>query len=305
MIILKTTDQTGIKKIVEKISLPKNYSHKGQNGKVLIIGGSSLFHAASLWSAEIASYFVDMVHYSSNKENQQIFVNLKTKFRNGIVVSQKNLLDYVFEDDAILIGPGMLRKKTNNFDKNLFYQNFKKIINIRNEADYSYALIYYLIKNFPQKKFVFDAGALQVMNKDWFLNLKTRPIITPHQKEFENLFKIKITKFSSDKKIELVKNTAKKYQLIILLKSVDDIITDGETVYKVQGGNPGLTKGGSGDILAGLTTVFYAKNDPLISAVLSSYLVKKTADYLFSKYKYWYNISTLLKNIPLIFSQLL
>jgi len=40
-------------------------SHKGQNGKLLIIGGSSLFHAASAWSLQVAARLVDMVFYSS------------------------------------------------------------------------------------------------------------------------------------------------------------------------------------------------------------------------------------------------
>ena len=90
--------------------LLKPNSHKGQNGRVLIIGGSSLFHSSSIWAAEIASYFVDIVHYSSTKENNEIFLSLKKKFRNGIVVEQKDLDEYVKEDDAILVGPGMLRK---------------------------------------------------------------------------------------------------------------------------------------------------------------------------------------------------
>jgi NAD(P)H-hydrate epimerase len=76
------------------------------NGKVLIIGGSTLFHSASLWAAEIASYFVDMVHYSSTVENNEIFLKLKTIFRSGIIVHRKDLLHYVQEDDAILFRAG-------------------------------------------------------------------------------------------------------------------------------------------------------------------------------------------------------
>ena len=41
--------------ILKKLYIPSPSSHKGQNGKLLIIGGSKLFHAASLWSLNIAA----------------------------------------------------------------------------------------------------------------------------------------------------------------------------------------------------------------------------------------------------------
>ena len=44
---------------------------------------------------------------------------------------------------------------------------------IQNEADYTYYLTKYLLRNFPQKKFVIDAGALQMMDPEWLKKLKT------------------------------------------------------------------------------------------------------------------------------------
>lgn len=111
---IKTSDINLIKPFVKQFVLPKSNSHKGQNGRVLIIGGSSLFHSSSIWAAEIASYFVDIVHYCSTKENNDIFLSLKKKFRNGIVIEQKDIDEYVKEDDVVLVGPGMLRKKISN-----------------------------------------------------------------------------------------------------------------------------------------------------------------------------------------------
>ena len=74
IMLIKTSDSKLVKSFLSKLSLPKPNSHKGQNGRVLIIGGSSLFHSASLWAAEVASHFCDMVHYSSTEENQKIFL---------------------------------------------------------------------------------------------------------------------------------------------------------------------------------------------------------------------------------------
>ena len=306
--LIKTNDVKTVRDFFKKFNLPKENSHKGQNGKVLIIGGSSLFHAASLWAAEVASHFVDIVHYCSTKENQKIFLNLKTKFRNGIIVSKKDLIDYVEEDDAILVGPGMIRKNKLNIKNQvskIHLKHQKDLIDIKDEALYTYFLPKFLIENFSQKKFVFDAGALQMMEKEWLLKLKTPAILTPHQKEFERLFGEKIFDLDFEKKVEIVKKYAKKYKIIILLKAIKDIVSDGEKTYVVEGGNQGLTKGGSGDVLAGLVVSFYAKNKALESAIFASILLKRTADVLFLEKGYWYNINNLIEAVPLVLKKII
>ena len=276
--LIKTCDTNLVKTFLSKLTLPKHNSHKGQNGRVLIIGGSSLFHSASLWAAEIASHFVDMVHYSSTVENEKIFLSLKKKFRNGMVIPKEKLMEYVKEDDVILVGPGMMREGK--------------------EGEYALNIVKSLIESFLEKQYVFDAGALQMMKPEWLLQLKTPAIVTPHQKEFEKLFGISILDRSLIEKEKIVKETAKKYKIIILLKAIIDIISDGNEVYLVEGGNSGLTKGGTGDILAGLTAALSSTNPTLISSVSSSILLKKTGDKLFQSKGYWYNIGNIIETIP-------
>jgi NAD(P)H-hydrate epimerase len=276
--LIKTSDPKSVKLYLNKLNLPKANSHKGHNGRVLVIGGSSLFHSASLWAAEIASHFCDMVHYSSTEENQAIFLSLKKKFHNGIVVPQDKLLDYVKEDDAVLIGSGMMREGK--------------------EAEYTFNLTKSLVKDFPDKQFIFDAGSLQLMKPEWLLNLKKPAVITPHQKEFEKLFNKSILNLKLEEKIKIAQETAKKYQTIILLKAVVDIISDGKETYVVEGGNAGLTKGGTGDILAGLTVALSSTNPPLLAVVCASILLKKSGEKLFQSKGYWYNVSNLIEIIP-------
>ncbi len=283
--VIKTSDPDSIKSFLAKFNFPTPDSHKGQNGKVLIIGGSSLFHAASIWAAEVASYFVDMVHYASTEENKQIFLGLKKKFHNGIVVPQEQLMDYVQEDDTVLVGPGMLRGE-----------------NV--EANYAKNLVRELIAEFPNKRFVFDAGALQNMEVEWLKQLQQPAIVTPQAKEFENLFGISLVDKSKAERLKIVTAKAKEYKTTILLKTIYDLISNGEETYLIEGGNQGLTKGGTGDILAGLTASFFAKNDALISAILASYVLKKTAEVLSLRQGYWYNISTIIEEIPRVFFDL-
>ncbi len=301
--VIKTSDPDSIKPFLKNLPIPKPNSHKGQNGRILIIGGSTLFHAASIWAAEIASHFVDMVHYSSTEENNEILLALKKKFRNGMVVHKKNLIDYVKEDDAILIGPGMVRGEVNSKFE-IRNSKFQDILNIEDEATYTYYLTKFLLENFPEKKFVIDAGALQMMKPEWLLNLKAKPIVTPHMGEFKKLFASQINKDNPSETEKTVEEYARKFNCIILLKAVKDYISDGEKTVVIEGGNAGLTKGGTGDILAGLATSLYAKDSAYSSAVLSSFILKETAEKLFLTKGYWYNISDIIEFVPAVVKNL-
>jgi len=297
-------NKSSIDDLLNKFSISKKNSHKGENGKILIIGGSSLFHSASIWAAEISSHFVDMVHYSSTKENNKILLGLKSKFQNGMVIAKENLLDYVKEDNVVLIGPGMVRgKKEETWERESL--DFAKLLKIENEAKYTYFLTKYLTASFPEKKYVFDAGALQMMNRQWLLKLRNQAILTPHSREFEKLFETSLAYKSHEEKAKIVKEKAQKYNVTILLKSIVDIVSDGKQVAVIHGGNQGLTKGGTGDILAGLTTSFYCRNNSFDSCILSSYILKRTSDMLFKSKGYWYNIDNVINTIPSVFKGIL
>src|SRR3989344_6372489 len=95
--------------LLKKLYIPPHDSHKGQNGKVMVIAGSKLFHAAALWSLEAAAHIVDMVYFSSVSENNEIVKQAKEQFGNGIVIPREKLDQYIREADSVLIGPGLPR----------------------------------------------------------------------------------------------------------------------------------------------------------------------------------------------------
>ena len=156
--------------VLKALYRPPSDAHKSQNGSVMVIGGSHLFHAASLWSLEVASRIVDMVFYSSVPENNEIVQKAKEEFRNGIVVKRKNIDSYIKEADVVLIGPGMPRAEGQE-----------------EEDDDTKVLTERLLTQYPDKKWVIDGGSLQVIESEILLGLKVMPILTPHRKEFETL----------------------------------------------------------------------------------------------------------------------
>ncbi len=294
--------------ILKNVYLPNPLSHKGQNGKLMLIGGSHLFHAASLWALTIASRLVDMVFYSSVPENNRIVYEAKKEFRNGIIVPRGEIDSYANEAECLLIGPGMLRSE----EAQLKYKelDLKEIEKLSDEGDQSYYLTKYLLEKYPHKKWVIDAGALQMIEPEWLLSLKGNVILTPHPVEFERL-KAKITDkqlleaMQSEKLEKQVELFANAYQAIVLVKGPEDIICSTRACIKVGGGNAGMTKGGTGDVLAGLVAALACKNDLYFAAQAGSYINKKAGESLFARVGYFFNASDLANEIPVIMKQLL
>ena len=282
---------------LKKLYIPPQNSHKGQNGKLLIIGGSHLFHAASLWSLKVASRIVDMVFYSSVPENNQIVLEAKKEFRDGIVVPRESLEDYVGEADCILLGPGMVRTDERLAPtEEYMVKNLSEIDEIEHEGVQTYYLTKYLLHKHPQKRWVIDGGALQMMEKEWLHGLG-EVILTPHHKEFERLFGVAPTE-------ENVWAMAKEYGCVILRKGEEDVVCSPKECVKITGGNAGMTKGGTGDVLAGLVAVLACNNDLFLAASAGSYINKQAGDELFKRVGYSFNSSDLVEEIPAIMAQL-
>lgn len=266
---------------IKDIVVPKAGSHKGQNGRLLVIGGSHLFHAASLWSLTVASRIVDLVHYSSVPENNAIVHEEKKEFRNGIVVPRGELDPYIEEDDCILIGPGMTRDaETETITNTLFTK-------------------------YPEKQWVIDAGSLQMMD---LAKIPKGAILTPHHGEFAQLWaKRQVTgdKGQVQTDEEKVKLFAAQYHCIVLLKGDKDIASDGVETRVIAGGNPGMTKGGTGDVLAGLIAALACTNDPFLATIAGSFINKKAGDALYEKVGPYFNATDLANQIPLTMKELL
>lgn len=301
---LTTHDPQSFEGFFKKLYVSPPSSHKGQNGSLMIIGGSALFHSAVVWPAETASHFADMVHVSSTEENNEIIKVIKTHWRNGIVVPQKEIPSYIAEDDAVLLGNGLMRteKGINTPAQDM---PLETILQMKDEGEKTFYLTRYLLSRYPEKRWVLDAGALQMMKPDWLTNLKEPAIVTPHLKEYAKLFGVDISSLNEAEKADAVTRMAHQYRTVILLKAGYDVISDGERTAVIHGGNAGLTKGGTGDILAALTASFYAKNNPFDSAVCASLVLKCAAEELAQTKGIWYNSSDIISVLPQIMDGLM
>jgi len=77
------------------------------------------------------------------------------------------------------------------------------------------------------------------------------------------------------------------------LKGKSDFISDGKKLYENTTGNVGMTKGGTGDVLAGLIGALAATNDNLTAALAGTYLNGLAGDRLYEKVGTFYNAEDL------------
>ena len=146
-----------------------------------------------------------------------------------------------------------------------------------------------------------------MMEPEW---IPENAILTPHRKEFDSLY-IKYQKVNSkntNQKLnidEQIKSLAGIFHCTILLKGEIDHIVFEKEYIKVKGGNAGMTKGGTGDVLAGLVAALYCKNDAFTSAVTASSINKKAGEDLYQKMGLWFNASDLADQISQTMKRLL
>src|SRR3989338_57532 len=243
-----------------QIKLPKrkSESHKGDNGLVLVVGGSEDFvGAVALAGLAALRSGCDLVKiiapekvaWAINAYSPDL-VTMKLKsdyFKLNHFNVVKNLME---QSDVLLIGNG---------------------IGLRNEAK---KFCQKTIKNIKKFK-VIDADAIKSIS----VNDCENSIITPHAKELEYfLINSKINKSTikqfnneknTEKKSKLIKKTTQKFlskNNIILLKGKIDIIISKDKIFYNKTGNAGMTRGGTGDVLAGLCAGFLAQSKDLLQS---------------------------------------
>lgn len=269
---------------LKKLYKPAHDSNGEDNGQVTIIGGSSLFHGAPLYGLKIASRIVDMVFFSSpEKSVGSIAESIKSKLFSFVWVPWQETEEYIEKSDAILIGPGFLRFKSEKTPHGQRHESCDE------ECLKTKEITERFLKKFPSKKWVIDAGSLQTLDPNI---IPPNAVLTPNKKEYEILF-------GSMKPEE----ASKKYNCIIVAKGPETFVYSPTKKIEVKGGNPGLTKGGTGDTLSGLTVALLSKNDPLLAATSASFIAKSAADELHKKVGVYYNADDLVDAIPKVMKE--
>jgi hydroxyethylthiazole kinase-like uncharacterized protein yjeF len=228
---------------LKKLYEPPKSSHKGQNGKLLVIGGSRRYHGAPVFSLLAARRFVDLMYFYPGEPDPHLISAVK-RIPEAMVVED---LRHTAEMDCVLFGIGLAEAK----------------------FDVGFVLEY-------ARSVVVDGDGLKLVKG----KVPAGSILTPHEGEFRMLFGME----GNRKNVERM---AKEHDCVILKKDpIADIISDGKRTYLNKIHNQGMTKGGTGDVLAGLIAALACKNDPFVAAAAGAYLNGYAGNLLMKKYGY-------------------
>lgn len=254
------------KELIEKFLTPREtHSRKGDNGKVLIVGGSYIYHGAPVLSSlaalrsgsDLVYTCVPKINASSTRSISPDLIVIPmadSKLTRGTV---NKLLGQVPVDiDSTAIGMGL--------------------------AIQDVEAIKLLVKSLLDRNVRVSLDASSLIKEILPIIEGQNVVVTPHSGEFKRLFGESVGNDTSSR-VTACEKFAKQHSLTILLKGQEDIITNGEISYTNSTNSPCMTVGGTGDVLSGLVAGFLSRNKNMIEAASIATFVNGTTGELLQK----------------------
>ena len=259
-------------------------SHKGENGKVLIIGGSREYSGApALAALSSLAGGVDLAVVACPQQLSQVIRSYSP-----------DLIVHGVSDD--FINP----KDTDELIK--LSENFDAVVlgcGIGREEETSLAVNDLAVE--IEKPLVMDADALKLVGPGVLPRRIHETVITPHTGEFKEFSGLGVPS-DLQSRINVVKEVSRESETTVILKGAVDIIARNDNLKLNRTGNPGMTVGGTGDCLAGLIGALLAQgHDGFEAAFLGAYINGKAGDMAKEEYGYNFTASDLLRFIPAAF----
>lgn len=264
-----------LKKVITKRS---SDTHKGDYGRILLIGGGENYGGAIIMSTSgavnsgagltaVATHPVNLTALHARLP-EAMFIDLRdAKLANLI----KNM-------DVVVCGPGL------------------------GMSDLAKQIMVILRRCTSEKQtVVLDASALDLISQDKsFLPTNAgHLILTPHQMEWQRLSQIRIPFQTDSANIDALNQLIPDSNAMLVLKSNHTHIYDGKgQVFVNPLGNPGMATGGMGDTLAGIIGGFVAQFGPSVDTVLAAVYIHSLAGDLINKDNYVVKPTEVSKVLP-------
>ncbi|RCV62878.1 NAD(P)H-hydrate epimerase [Methanophagales archaeon] len=266
---------------VRIVAKRKASSHKGDNGRVLIVGGGPFFGAPTLAALAALHAGADWVTIAAPKSVSSIIAsispNLIVQPLSSEILVEKDVpvvSNLIKRHDVVVIGMGLGAEAATKTAAGMIIEDAKNVVV---DADGFYGL--------------------QLPLKDKHV------IITPHAGELSKIggmvdhAEVPL-EANSEERIEFVKAFSKRNKVVTLMKGPTDIISDGVRVKLTRKGNAGMTVGGTGDVLAGITGAFFAiVSDPFKAATAAAFVNGTAGDLAFADKGYGLLATDVVENI--------
>lgn len=230
-------------------------SRKGDNGIVLVVGGSYIYHGAPILSSIAALRSgSDLVYTCVPKINV-------TPTR----AISPNLIVIPLVDQKLT--RGAVHKLLGAIPHNLHSATIGMGLAIQEKNS-----LLILVKSLLDKDVRLSLDASALIPDVLPLLANKNVVVTPHAGEFKRLFGEPPSN-SKNERIKLVERCAKEFGITVLLKGPTDVISNGSTTYLYEKKIPAMTVGGTGDILSGLVAGILSRNrNPLESASAATFI---------------------------------
>jgi len=267
--------------------VPRATSHKGQNGRVLVIAGGPYTGAPALVGYGALGVGADLIHVATPALAASVVASYSPMFIVHPLVGHRllredtrQIVDLASRADAIAIGPGL------------------------GDAEGTLDAVKEIVRS-VSLPLVVDADAVRAVASDPKCLVGKRAVITPHSREFQTLTG-KVLPEAPEERVEIVREAAKAFGATILLKGHVDIVTNGTRVKFNYTGNPGMTVGGTGDVLCGVVTGLMSKGmSPFDAARLGAFANGYAGDLAFKVKSYGLTSVDVAENLGRVLAEFL
>lgn len=256
--------------ILKKIyaSRVKN-SHKYDFGYVLIIGGSQLYTGSPALAAIAAM-----------RAGADLTLALAPERASNIIASfSPDLISYPLKGETLNYRHLEKLNSVTDFAKDVSAGKISIVIGggLGRKEETQEVIRNYLSRlDVPA---VIDADALWAISSSRDILRGKKFILTPHGYEFSVISGENISTSPLKDKIKTVKEFAREFETVILLKGNTDIISDGKETFLNRTGCPEMTVGGTGDTLTGICGCYLAQKFDLVTAAsAAAYLNGKAGE---------------------------
>jgi NAD(P)H-hydrate epimerase len=251
-------------------------AHKGDFGRLLVVGGSEVYSGAPAYVALAALRTgVDITYVAAPEKTAYaisayspnlITVKLEGPHLNMADIS--TIEQYLNMVTGVAVGPGLgLHEETKEAVKAL-------ILSVERAG----------------KPLLLDADGLKAFG-EFRRQLRVPVVFTPHAGEYKAL----VGHFPPVELEAKVKDVLKSAQVlggVILLKGNVDVISDGKRVKLNFTGNPGMTAGGTGDVLSGIVGAFLAQGANAFEAAVAGAFVNGVCGDFVKREKGYHMVAT-------------
>jgi NAD(P)H-hydrate epimerase len=250
-------------------------SHKGDHGEVLVVGGGPYTGAPALAAQSALRAGADLVRVACPRavarEVQGYSENLIVVPFDGDALAPGHvdaLLDRAADHDVCVFGPGL------------------------GSASKTLTAVREFLSGYDGRAVV-DADALQVVPE---VETEATLVCTPHQGELAKMGGSTSKEWRERR--TLVSEFASEIGHTLLVKGAYDVIADGSETRVNRTGNPGMTVGGTGDVLAGVTGALLCTQEPLDSAAIAAYANGRAGDLVVDDRGFGLVATDLLDRVP-------